>query len=121
MQLNHKMLYNNLRDITIRAQKALGKNNFEILVRLDEEHEKIMNDLKQAGLSDDPKIFDLIKEIKDVVDELVVEMERERDETGRELKRIENGKKLVAAYGKKGDRKKEKEIGKTFLVPFSFY
>ena len=103
MQLNHKMLYNNLRDITIRAQKALGKNNFEILVRLGEEHEKIMNDLKQAGLSDDPKIFDLIKEIKDVVDELVMEMERERDETGRELKRIGNGKKLVAAYGETGD------------------
>ena len=103
MQLNHKMLYNNLRDITIRAKKALGENNFEILVRLGEEHEKIMNDLNQAGLSDDPEIFDLIKEIKNVVDELVVELEKEGDETGRELKRIENGKKLIAAYG--GDRR----------------
>lgn len=105
MQLNHKMLYNNLCDITIRAQKALGENNFEILVRLGEEHDRIMNNLNQAGLSDDPEIFDLIKEIKDVVDELVMEMEKERDETGRKLKRIENGKKLVAAYGETGDRR----------------
>ncbi|MCK5507246.1 MAG: hypothetical protein KAI50_01840 [Desulfobacterales bacterium] len=103
MQLNHRMLYNNLQDITIRAKKALGENNFEILVRLGEEHEKIMNDLNQAGLSDDPEILDLIKDIKDVVDELVVEIGKKRDKTGRELRRIGNGKKLVAAYGETGD------------------
>ena len=102
MQFNHQMFYKSLHNITISAKKALGENNFEILVRLGEEHEKIMNDLKQAGLSNDPEIFDLIKETKDVVDELVMEIEKKRDETGRELKRIGNGKKLVAAYGEIG-------------------
>ena len=99
MQLNHKMLYNNLRDITIRAKKALGENDIETVVRLGEEHENIMNNLKQAGLSDDPLILDLIKEVKDEVDELVAEIEKERNETGRKLKKIVNGKKLVAVYG----------------------
>ena len=99
MQLNHKMLYNNLRDIIISAQKALGKNDIETVVRLGEEHKNIMNNLKQAGLSDDPLILELIKEVKDDVDELVLEIERKRNETDKELKKIVNGKKLVAVYG----------------------
>jgi len=103
LQFNHKMLYKSLHDITIGVKKALGDNDIEALVRLGKEHEKIMNDLKHTGLSDDPLILDLIKEVKDEVDELVVEMEKERDETGRELQRIGNGKKLVAAYGETGD------------------
>jgi len=77
---------------------ALGDNDIEALVRLGEEHEKIMNDLKHTGLSDDPLMLGLIKEVKDEVDELVTEIERKRDETGRELQKIGNGKKLVAAY-----------------------
>ncbi len=103
MQLNHKMLYNNLRDITIRAQKALGENNFEILVRLGKEHEKIMNNIKQAGLSDDFHMLGLVKDIKDEIDELIMETERARYKAERELKKIGNGKKLVAAYGEIGD------------------
>jgi len=82
----------------MRVKIALGDNDIEALVRLGEEHEKIMNDLKHTGLSDDPLMLDLIKEVKDEVDELVAEIERKRDETGRELKKIGNGKKLVVAY-----------------------
>ena len=100
MRFNHKTLYKSLHDITIRAKKALGENDLEMLVRLGEEHENIMNELKQAGLSDDFDMLGMINEIKDEVDELVAEMERKRDETGRELKKIGNGKKLVAAYGR---------------------
>jgi len=100
LRFNHKTLYKSLHDITIRAKKALGENDLEMLVRLGEEHENIMNELKQAGLSDDFDMLGMINEIKDEVDELVAEMERKRDETGRELKKIGNGKKLVAAYGR---------------------
>jgi hypothetical protein len=82
----------------MRVKIALGDNDIEALVRLGEEHEKIMNDLKHTGLSDDPLMLDLIKEVKDEVDELVAEIERKRDETGRELKKIGTGKKLVVAY-----------------------
>lgn len=98
MQFNHKTLYESLHIITMRVKIALGDNDIEALVRLGEEHEKIMNDLKHTGLSDDPLMLDLIKEVKDEVDELVAEIERKRDETGRELKKIGNGKKLVVAY-----------------------
>jgi methyl coenzyme M reductase subunit C-like uncharacterized protein (methanogenesis marker protein 7) len=82
----------------MRVKIALGDNDIEALGRLGEEHEKIMNDLKHTGLSDDPLMLDLIKEVKNEVDELVAEIERKRDETGRELKKIGNGKNLVAAY-----------------------
>ena len=98
MQFNHKTLYESLHNITMRVKIALGDNDIEVLVRLGEEHEKVMNDLKHTGLSDDPLMLDLIKEVKDEVDELVAEIERKRDETGRELKKIGNGKKLVVAY-----------------------
>ncbi len=100
MQFNHEMLYKSLHNITMKIKIALGDDDIETLVRLGEEHENIMNDLKQAGLSDDPEIFDLIKEVKDEVDELVAKIERMRNETGRELKKIGNGKKLTAAYGR---------------------
>ena len=99
MRFNHKMLYKSLHDISIRAKKALGENDIETVVLLGEKHENIMNNLKHTGLSDDPLMLDLIKEVKYEVDELVAEIERKRNETGRELKRIGNGKKLVAAYG----------------------
>ncbi len=98
MQFNHKTLYESLHNITMRVKIALCDNDIEALVRLGKEHEKIMNDLKHTGLSDDPLMLDLIKEVKDEVDELVAEIERKRDETGRELQKIGNGKKLVAAY-----------------------
>lgn len=94
----HKTLYKGLSDITIMLKKAIGENDIETVVRLTEEHENIMNKLKHAGLSNDPQMLDLIKEIKDEIDELIVEIEKKRDETGRELKKIVNGKKLVAAY-----------------------
>jgi len=100
LQLNHKTLYESLHNITMRVKIALGDNDIEGLVQLGEEHEKIMNDLKHIGLSDDPLMLDLIKEVKDEVDELVAEIERKRNETGRELKKIGNGKKLVTAYGR---------------------
>ena len=99
MQFNHKTLYESLHNITMRVKIALGDNDIEALVRLGKEHEKIMNDLKHTGLiSDDPLMLYLIKEVKDEVDELVAEIERKRDKTRRELQKIGNGKKLVAAY-----------------------
>jgi len=82
----------------MRVKIALGDNDIEALVRLGKEHEKIMNDLKNTGLSDNPFMLDLIKEVKDEVDEVVAEIERKRDKTRRELQKIGNGKKLVAAY-----------------------
>ena len=100
MRFNHKTLYKSLHDITMKIKIALGDDDIEALVRLAEKHENIMNNLKQAGLSDDPEIFDLIKEAKDEIDKLVAKIERVRNETGRELKKIEDGKKLVAAYGR---------------------
>ncbi len=100
MQFNHKTLYESLHNITMRVKIALGDNDMEGLVQLGEEHEKIMNDLKHTGLSNEPLMLDMIKEVKDEVDELVAEIERKRNETGRELKKIGNGKKLVAAYGR---------------------
>ena len=99
MLFNHKMLYEGLYDITVRGKKALDENDIETLVRLGKEHENIMNDLKQTGLNNDPQMVGMIKKIKIEVDELVVKMEREQNKTGKELKKIVNGKKLVAAYG----------------------
>ena len=99
MQFNHEMLYKSLRDIIIMLKKAIGEHDIKTVVRLTKEHESIMNDLKQAGLSNDPQMLSMIKKIKEEIDEFIVEIERKRDETGRELKRIGNGKKLVDAYG----------------------
>jgi hypothetical protein len=82
----------------MRVKIALGDNDIEALVRLGKEHEKIINDLKHTGFSDNPLMLDLIKEVKDEVDEVVAEIERKRDKTRRELQKIGNGKKLVAAY-----------------------
>ena len=96
----HAVIYRRLSDITTEVRSALVENDDKELARLAKEHESIINDLKQAGLSNDPQMFDLIKEVKDVVNELVIEIEKKRDKAGRELKRIVNGKKLVAAYGR---------------------
>ena len=98
MQFNHKTLYESLHNITMRVKIALGDNDIEALGRLGKEHKNIMNDLKHTGFSDNPLMLDLIKEVKNEVDKLVAEIERKRDKTRRELKKIGNGKKLVAVY-----------------------
>lgn len=98
----HEDLLKKLSDITKEVKNALETNDTQSFPSLTKEHKNVMNALKKAGLSRDPQLFELVKEIRDQVHEVVKKMESRRRETAEELNAIGNKKKLAAAYGKFG-------------------
>lgn len=94
-----EMLYRKLANITAGVRSALMKDDIEALNRLAEKHKVVMNELENAGFSRDPQLRGLVHAIKHQVQEVVIEMERRRDKTRRELKAHANRRKLARAYG----------------------
>ncbi len=94
----HETLYRSLADITAGINFALGENDARSIIGLAEEHRDVMESLKRAGLSQDAGLLDRVKETRDQVHELVAEIDRQRDELGRQLVMFERKKRVSAAY-----------------------
>ena len=98
----HETLYRSLADITAGINSALGENNARSIIGLAEEHRDVMDSLKRAGLSQDAGLLDRVKETRDQVYELVAEIDKQRDELGRQLVMFERKKRVSAAYAGNG-------------------
>jgi hypothetical protein len=98
----HKTLYRSLADITVRVKVALGEDGAETLMGLAGEHREVMDKLNREGLSQDIGLLDLIKETREQVYEVVVEIGNQRDELGRQLVMFGKKKKVSAAYARNG-------------------
>ena len=94
----HETLYRSLADITVRINSALGENDAGAIIGLAEEHRDVMDSLKRAGLSQDAGLLDRVKETRDQVYEIVTEIDKQRDELGRQLVMFERKKRVSAAY-----------------------
>ncbi|MEA1945815.1 MAG: hypothetical protein U9N83_00765 [Thermodesulfobacteriota bacterium] len=94
----HETLYRSLADITARIKSALGENDARAFIGLAEEHRDVMYSLKRAGLSQDAGLIDLVKETRDQVHEVVVEIDKQRDELCRQIVMFERKKRVSAAY-----------------------
>lgn len=94
----HETLYRSLADITVRINSALGENDARAIIGLAEEHRDVMDSLKQAGLSQDAGLLDLVKETHDQVHEVMAQISKQRDELGRQLVMFERKQKVTAAY-----------------------
>ena len=91
-------LYRSLADITARINSVLGENDARAIIGLVEEHRDVMGSLRRAGLSQDAGLLDRVKETRDQVQEVVAEINKHRDELGRQLVMFERKKKVSAAY-----------------------
>jgi len=98
----HEPLFGKLRDVTARVKAALGDGDTEALERLALEHKTIVNKLKQAGLSTNVDLIDMVKEVSDEVRETIAEIGKRRDEIGRELVLFGKRKKVAYAYTRNG-------------------
>jgi hypothetical protein len=96
----HETLYRSLADITVRVKAALCEDDAEMLMGLAGEHREVMDKLDRAGLSQDIGLFDLIKETRDQVYEILAEIGNQRDELGRQLVMFGKKKRLSAAYAR---------------------
>ena len=94
----HETLYGSLADITARINSALGENDVRAIIGLAEEHRDVMDSLKRAGISQDTGLLDRVKEMRDQVHEAVAEIDKQRDELGRQLVMFERKKRVSAAY-----------------------
>ena len=95
----HEALYQKLRDNNERVKTALAKRDPETLISLSAEHRLIMNQLKNAGDTQDPHLFDSIKVIKRDFEAVLGTIRKERNEVLREMQAIDNKRKLKQAYG----------------------
>ena len=91
----HEILYRSLADITARINAALGKNDARAITGLTKEHRDVMDSLKRAGLSQDAGLLDRVKETRDQVYELVAQIDKQRDELGRQLVMFERKKRSL--------------------------
>jgi hypothetical protein len=94
----HEILCRNLSDITDRVNCALEENDVLAIIGLAEEHKEVMDSLRQADLSQDAGMLDLLKETHDKILGTVAEINKQRDELGRQLVMFERKQKVTAAY-----------------------
>ncbi len=94
----HETLYRSLADISVRVKAALGEDDAETLMDLAGEHTALMDKLKQAGLSQDPGLLDMVKKTRDQANLTIAEIRRRRGELGRQLGMLEKKKTVSAAY-----------------------
>ena len=96
----HEWLFGRLRDITARDKAALIDGNIEVLERLALEHKIVMNKLNQEGLSTNAALISLVKEARDEVGEIMVEIAKRRDKIGQQLVLSGKRKKMACAYAR---------------------
>ena len=94
----HEILYRSITDITDRINSALGENDARAIIGLAEEHRDVMDSLKQADLSQDAGLLDIVKETHDQILDAMAKINKRRDELGRQLMVFERKKKVSAAY-----------------------
>ncbi len=96
----HESLFRRLLDIDARVRAALERRDAEAVRELSKEHRDVMNSLGLAGLSKDPRLLDLAKEVKNQVSETIKEIEKRRHEIGRKLAVVAERKKVAYVYAK---------------------
>jgi len=94
----HETLYKSLADITARIKCAIEENDVLAIIGLAEEHKGVMDSLKQADLSQDIGLLYIVKETRDQVHEVMAQINKHRDQLGRQLMVFERKKKVFAAY-----------------------
>lgn len=94
----HETLYRSLADITVRIKSALGEDDARVLMGLAGEQTALTDKLKQAGLSRDTGLLELVEKTHQQVYEVVAEIGKQRDEVGRQLVLLAKKKMVSAAY-----------------------
>ncbi len=93
-----EILYRSLKDITVRLKATLEKDSARALMSLAEEHKQVIDKLDRAGISKDPGLLEMVKEIRDQVNLAIAEIGRHRDELGRRLVLFNTKKMVSTAY-----------------------
>ncbi|OPL15673.1 MAG: hypothetical protein AVO38_09850 [delta proteobacterium ML8_D] len=96
----YKTLYTRLLSLNARVKAALGEDDAQTFMQLAEEHRNIMNKLEQKGLSQDTDLLDLVKKVREQVNEVAAEIGKYLDELSQQLVMFEKKKKASAAYTK---------------------
>ena len=96
----HETLYRSLADITFRVKATLGEDDARALMGLAGEHRDVMDKLKQAGISQDPGLLEMVKKTNDQVNLAIIEIRRQRDELGGQLGMLEKQKTAFTAYAR---------------------
>lgn len=94
----HKLLFKELLEHTSRVKMAIHDENIEALNSLAREHKYLMDELKQAGLSTDTELLDLVKKLNSQIDDAIATIREKQDEIGTELKKLVRRKEMVHAY-----------------------
>lgn len=97
----HELLYQQLSENVRQVRIALlDADDPETLSELVRKHQNIMQRLGQAGFSRNPKLMNLIQEIKCNVDTVIDKAQKQKADTARRLKASGNKRRLTAAYGR---------------------
>ena len=95
----HSNLFRQLREVTSRIKKALGKNELDGLPEMMQAHQEIMLQLHQAGECKEPELLDLLTETNADVQTVIQKIGTMQTEIHTQMKTVANKKKLAGAYG----------------------
>ena len=95
---SHEMLYRKLADIADRVRFALKETDPDELALLAEEHETIVKELQQAGISPDERLLGMLQALGRQVSEVITEIQQCQHEISIRIKEVADGRKMIHAY-----------------------
>jgi hypothetical protein len=95
---HHEMLYLKLADNADNVLLALKEADPDVLARLAEEHEVLVQDLHKTGILTDSHFLGRIQALNRQISEVISEIRQSQHEISSQIKQVADGKKLFHAY-----------------------
>ena len=99
MQHNiHEMLYLKLAAVTDQVRMALKEADPDVLASLAEDHQNVMKELQEAGVSSDTQLVKQIQMLGSQVFDVLSEIRQRQLDVSTQIRQLADGKKMVHAY-----------------------
>ena len=99
MQHNpHEMLYLKLAAVTDQVRLALKEADPDMLTSLAEDHQTVMKELQEAGISRDGQLLEQVQVLSRQVCDVISEIRQRQLGVSTRIRQLSDGKKMIHAY-----------------------
>ncbi len=92
------MLYQRLGAVTDRAKLALKEMDPDVLMSLAEDHQIVMKELQEAGISRDRQLLEQVQALSSQVRDVISEIRQQQLGISAQIRQLADGKKMIHAY-----------------------
>jgi hypothetical protein len=98
--LSHdEVLYQDLLNTTLRVKRALSTKDHDSLAALAPIHQQQMSQLLETDRCRSLEVVNLIQELQRQVDDVMIELNNQKNHARKQMRALGRGRQLSAAYG----------------------